>query len=116
MSLLSESDAIWAADQFIEYYSKFNRIDDYMRFVKQSRIQNSSGKLFGPEEEIFSNFSVKPNDMSFTIHEVAYVLLLLLLFSICCRRRRFDQMCRFRFDQSAPDCGDQCERVGISPV
>jgi hypothetical protein len=29
MSLLSESDAIWAADQFIEYYSKFNRIDDW---------------------------------------------------------------------------------------
>ena len=70
MNLLSESDAIWAADQFIEYYSKFNRIDDYMRFVKQSRIQNSSGKLFGPEEEIFSDFSVKPIDMSFTIHEV----------------------------------------------
>jgi len=70
MSLLSESDAIWAADQFIEYYSKFNRIDDYMRFVKQSRIQNSSGKLFGPEDEIFSDFSVQPNDMSFTIHEV----------------------------------------------
>ena len=70
MSLLSECDAIWAADQFIEYYSKFNRIDDYMRFVKQSRIKNSSGKLFGPEEEIFSDFSVEPNDMSFTIHEV----------------------------------------------
>jgi hypothetical protein len=70
MSLLSESDAIWAADQFIEYYSKFNRIDDYMRFVKLSRIQNSSGKLFGPEDEIFSDFSVEPNDMSFTIHEV----------------------------------------------
>lgn len=70
MSLLSESDAIWAADQFIEYYSKFNRIDDYMRFVKQSRIQNSSGKLFGPEDEIFSDFSMQPNDMSFTIHEV----------------------------------------------
>jgi hypothetical protein len=70
MSLLSENDAVWAADQFIEYYSKFNRIDDYMRFVKQSRIQNSSGKLFGPEEEIFSDFSVEPNDMSFSIHEV----------------------------------------------
>jgi hypothetical protein len=70
MSLLSESDAIWAADQFIQYYSKFNRIDDYMRFVKQSRIENSSGKLFGPEEEIFSDFSVEPNSMSFTIHEV----------------------------------------------
>jgi len=70
MSLLSETDAIWAADQFIEYYSKFNRIDDYMRYVKQSRIQNSAGKLFGPEDEIFSDFSLEPNDMSFTIHEV----------------------------------------------
>jgi len=41
-----------------------------MRYVKQSRIQNSAGKLFGPEDEIFSDFSLGPNDMSFTIHEV----------------------------------------------
>lgn len=68
--MLSNDDAIWAADQFIEYYSKFNRIDDYMRFVKKSRIKNSSGKLFGPEDEIFSDFSIEPNNMSFTIHEV----------------------------------------------
>ena len=54
--MLSIEDAIWAADQFIEYYSKFNRIDDYLRFVKQSRMDNASGKLFGPEDEIFSNF------------------------------------------------------------
>ena len=56
MSLLSEKDAIWAADQFIEYYCKFNRIDDYLRYVKKSRISNSIGKLFGPEEEMFSDF------------------------------------------------------------
>ena len=68
--MLSPENAIWAADQFIEYYSKFNRIDDYLRFVKQSRISNSSGKLFGPEDEIFSNFSIHPKDMSFSIHEV----------------------------------------------
>ena len=70
MSLLSEKDAIWAADQFIDYYSKFNRIDDYLRFVKESRITNSTGKLFGPEEEMFSDFSINPKDMVFTIHEV----------------------------------------------
>ena len=70
MSLLSESDAIWAADQFIDYYSNFNRIDDYMRFVKQSRMSNSLGRLFGPEDEIFSDFSIHPSEMSFTIHEV----------------------------------------------
>jgi len=44
--MLSPENAVWAADQFIEYYSKFNRIDDYMRFVKTSRLMNSPGKLF----------------------------------------------------------------------
>ncbi|NBO22572.1 DUF4338 domain-containing protein [bacterium] len=68
--MLSNDNAIWAADQFIQYYSKFNRIDDYLRYVKGSRITNSLGKLFGPEDEIFSNFDLHPNDMSFTIHEV----------------------------------------------
>ena len=70
MSSLSEEKSIWAADQFIEYYSKFNRIDDYLRYVKKSRMDNALGKLFGPEDEIFSDFDVHPNDMSFSIHEV----------------------------------------------
>ena len=68
--MLSPENAIWAADQFIEYYSKFNRIDDYMRFVKTSRLMNSPGKLFGPEDEIFSNFNIPPNEMKFSIHQV----------------------------------------------
>jgi hypothetical protein len=68
--MLSPDQAVWAADQFIEYYSKFSRIDDYLRFVKNSRLNQSSGKLFGPEDEIFSNFDVHPNDMSFSIHVV----------------------------------------------
>jgi hypothetical protein len=68
--MLSPENAIWAADQFIGYYSQFNRIDDYLRFVKISRMTNSSGKLFGPEDEIFSNFSIHPNDMKFSIHQV----------------------------------------------
>ena len=68
--MLSPEQAIWAADQFIDYYSKFNRIDDYLRFVKTSRIGDSSGKLFGPEDEIFSNFDLHPKDMKFSIHVV----------------------------------------------
>jgi len=68
--MLSRDKAIWAADQFIDYYSKFNRIDDYLRFVKSSRIQESSGKLFGSEDEIFSNFNLHPKDMKFSIHIV----------------------------------------------
>jgi len=68
--MLSPENAIWAADQFIQYYSQFNRIDDYMRFVKSSRLTSAAGKLFGPEDEIFSDFDIHPNDMKFSIHEV----------------------------------------------
>jgi len=68
--MLSPENAVWAADQFIQYYSQFNRIDDYLRFVKRSRLSNAAGKLFGPEDDIFSNFDIHPNDMKFSIHEV----------------------------------------------
>jgi hypothetical protein len=68
--IISEENATWAANQFIEYYSKFNRIDDYLRYVKKSRLDKSFGKLYGCEHEIFSDFDIHPNDMQFTIHEV----------------------------------------------
>jgi hypothetical protein len=68
--MLTPEQAIWAADQFIQYYSQFNRIDDYLRYVKNSRMDDSSGKLFGPEDQIFSNFDLYPNDMKFSIHIV----------------------------------------------
>ena len=45
--ILIESDAIYAADRFINYYSCFNRIDDYLRHVKKDRMDNRSGSLFG---------------------------------------------------------------------
>jgi len=68
--MLSTDDAIWAANQFIKYYYQFNRIDDYFKFVKKSRMINSAGKLFGPEYEIFSNFDIHPDEMKFSIHDV----------------------------------------------
>jgi hypothetical protein len=68
--MLSTDDAIWAANQSIKYYYQFNRIDDYFKFVKKSRMINSAGKLFGPEYEIFSNFDIHPDEMKFSIHDV----------------------------------------------
>ena len=32
--MLSESDAIYAADKFINYFSNMDRIDEYLRNVK----------------------------------------------------------------------------------
>ena len=37
--ILTESDAVYAANKFIDYYTQFNRIDDYLRFVKKDRIK-----------------------------------------------------------------------------
>ena len=48
--LLTESDAVYAADRFINYYSNFNRIDDYLRHVKKDRMDNRSGSLFGADK------------------------------------------------------------------
>ena len=44
--ILSEEDAIYAADKFINYYSEFNRIDDYLRFVKKDRISSLMLQLY----------------------------------------------------------------------
>jgi hypothetical protein len=70
VNLLTKSDALWAADQFISYYTQFDRIDDYFRLIKESRMSKSSGSLFGPEDEIFCDFEVHPQDMKFSIHTV----------------------------------------------
>jgi hypothetical protein len=67
---LNREDAIYAADKFITYYTQFQRIDDYLRFVKRDRMSNQSGTLFGPEDDIFCKFDMHPNDMDFKIHQV----------------------------------------------
>ena len=36
--ILSESDAVWAADEFISYFENFTSIEDYLRHVKKSVI------------------------------------------------------------------------------
>ena len=68
--LLSEEDAIYAADRFINYYSCFNRIDDYLRHVKKDRIADRPGYLFSAEEDMFDSFEMHPNQMDFAIHVV----------------------------------------------
>ena len=68
--ILSESDAVYAANKFIDYYIQFNRIDDYLRFVKKDRISDRSGSLFGADCEFFDAFGMCPNDMNFEVHVV----------------------------------------------
>ena len=60
--ILTEKDTYWAANQLTQYFSKFNRIDDYFRSRKIDRIKDMPTPLFGlgPEDELFQSFDVHP--------------------------------------------------------
>lgn len=70
--ILNRSDALYAANVFVDYFSNFNRIDDYLRKVKLERMRNYPTSLpgMGPEDDMFDNFDMHPNDMEFVCREV----------------------------------------------
>lgn len=65
INTVSEYDAEWAADEFIEYFSRMQTIEDYMRYVKLESISNYSS-LFSLQE-LFFNEDMHPEDMEFEI-------------------------------------------------
>ena len=68
MPNLSREDGIYAADKIVSYFSKFNRIDDYFRFLKAERIKSIPSSLFGgPQSDLFTDYNMNPEDMNFKI-------------------------------------------------
>ena len=67
--ILEVNDAVWAADKLIDYFSDFNRIDDYFRARKVERIKNLPAPLFGMnlEDDMFQEYDMSPEDMKFEI-------------------------------------------------
>ena len=67
--ILNKTDAYYAANIFEDFFSNFNRIDDYMRKIKLERIDTMPYTLpgMGPENDIFTKFDMHPKDMEFTI-------------------------------------------------
>ena len=43
--ILREVDALWAADEFIDYFKKFQTIEDYIRFTKRQQLQKEQNQL-----------------------------------------------------------------------
>tara|TARA_B100001250_G_scaffold2605_1_gene2242 strand:+ start:37 stop:1161 length:1125 start_codon:yes stop_codon:yes gene_type:complete len=72
---LSPSDAIYAADKFIDYFSNTGRIDEYLRTVKMDRIADQPVALpgFGPEDDLFTDFDMHPEDMDIKIYKAGDV-------------------------------------------
>lgn len=71
--ILNRDDALYAANVFVDYFSNFHRIDDYLRRVKLERMSNYPVSLpgMGPEDDMFSKFDMHPNDMEFECREVS---------------------------------------------
>lgn len=63
--IVSEQDAVWAADEFIKYYVNFTSIEDYLRYVKKEVILQSN-QIVSLQDEFF-NTDISPNDMEFDI-------------------------------------------------
>ena len=71
--ILNRNDALYAAKVFVDYFASFGRIDDYLRKVKLERMSNYPTSLpgMGPQDDMFNDFSIHPNDMEFECREVS---------------------------------------------
>ena len=63
--IISEEDATWAADEFINYFGNFTSIEDYLRFVKRELVPKTN-PLMSHEDEFF-NEDISPEEMEFEI-------------------------------------------------
>jgi len=66
--IISEYDAAWAADEFIDYFGHLTSIEDYLRFVKKEVIRQRN-TLFSLKDEFF-NEDIHPEEMEFEIRFV----------------------------------------------
>ena len=66
---LNREQALYVAQVFEDYFGNFNRIDEYMREQKKNSLAERPFSLpgCGPEDELFSDFIMAPEDMEFEI-------------------------------------------------
>jgi len=69
---LDRQQALHCAQVFEDYFGNFNRIDEYMREQKLIALADRPFSLpgCGPEDELFSDFTMSPEDMEFEIVEL----------------------------------------------
>ena len=69
---LNREQALHCAQYMEDYYHHFDRIDDYMRSQKMGQIAEMPVCLpgCGPEEDLFSDFTIHPDDMEFELVDI----------------------------------------------
>jgi len=67
--MLTKEDALHCAKVFEDYFGNFDRIDQYMKDQKLNSLSEIPTSLFPPEDDLFSDFSMHPNDMNIEVTE-----------------------------------------------
>ena len=69
---LNETEALYCANIFNNYFGKFDRIDQYMRDQKLAQIENVPAPLpgMGFDTDMFDDFTMSPNDMDLEVVEL----------------------------------------------
>ena len=69
--IISEADATWAADKFIDYFKNFKTIEDYLRHAKNEAIGKRTVMLPGfSHKDEFLNEDIHPDEMEFEVKAV----------------------------------------------
>jgi hypothetical protein len=70
--MLTKEQALYCANVFSNYFDNFERIDDYIREQKLNSLSERPVVLpgMGPEEDLFSDFNMHPNEMDFELVEL----------------------------------------------
>ena len=68
--ILEREDALYCAKAFKDYFGGINSIEEYMREEKLNQVKNLPSSLFPPEDDLFSDFTMHPNDMDIQVKEI----------------------------------------------
>ena len=69
--IISEADATWAADKFIDYFKNFKTIEDYLRNAKNEAIGKRTLMIPGlSHKDEFLNEDIHPSEMEFEVKAV----------------------------------------------
>ena len=68
--ILTREQALYCAKVFDDYFSNIGSTEEYMRDEKLKNLENLPSSLFPPEDDLFSDFSIHPNDMEIDVCEI----------------------------------------------
>jgi len=70
---LTKEQALVCAKMFSDYFDRYANVEEYMREQKLNSMSERPVTLpgMGPEDDLFSNFDMHPNDMEFKVVEIS---------------------------------------------